>query len=279
MVRFLFPLLFLIACTIQAETKFIKVSEDGTGKIVSLDTGTVSYTKGDLQVDLVGVIHIGDKSYYEKLNESFKQYDVVLFELVAPPGTRPADQPAEKKENPLALLQNLMKDAMQLDHQLKIVDYSVGNFVHADLSFEGMKKAAADRGEDKITIGLGLGRDLKLFINKQQRKQELGQAPPDLNPLALLLGDKNEGKKLKRYFAQTIKGTNGAGVGKTIENSLVNDRNEACLKVMKEQIEAGKKKIAIFYGAAHMPHFEKRLVLDFDLKKSGQTWQKAWDLK
>src|SRR5262249_34256709 len=35
----------------------------------------------------------------------------------------------------------------------------------------------------------------------------------------------------------------------------------------------------IFYGAAHMPDFEKRLAEDFDLKKDKVEWVTAWDLK
>ncbi len=35
-----------------------------------------------LEVDLIGAIHIADKSYYDTLNESFKGYDALLYEMV-----------------------------------------------------------------------------------------------------------------------------------------------------------------------------------------------------
>jgi hypothetical protein len=69
-----------------------------------------------------------------------------------------------------------------------------------------------------------------------------------------------------------------AGLGPTLNTLIVEDRNQAALKVLQKQLAAGKKKIAIFYGAAHMPDFEKRLADDFDLKRQDVTWITAWDL-
>jgi hypothetical protein len=37
------------------------------------------------QVDLIGVVHIADDVYYQKLNQRFDRYDSVLFELVGDP--------------------------------------------------------------------------------------------------------------------------------------------------------------------------------------------------
>ena len=56
------------------------------------------------------------------------------------------------------------------------------------------------------------------------------------------------------------------------------DRNEACMKVLKQQLAAGMKKIAIFYGAAHMPDFDKRLKGDFDMNRTTSEWIDAWSL-
>ena len=41
---------------------------------------------------------------------------------------------------------------------------------------------------------------------------------------------------------------------------------------------AGKKIIAIFYGAAHMPDFDKRLKEDFGMKRTESEWITAWNL-
>ena len=59
---------------------------------------------------------------------------------------------------------------------------------------------------------------------------------------------------------------------------LIIDRNEEALKGLQEQVTGGKKKIGIFYGAAHLPDFEKHLKEDFGLVKTRQQWIAAWDL-
>jgi hypothetical protein len=69
------------------------------------------------------------------------------------------------------------------------------------------------------------------------------------------------------------------GLGKTLTTLLVVDRNKAALQVLKKEIAKGHKKIAIFYGAAHMPDFQKRLADDFGLRRDSEEWLQAWDLR
>ena len=52
---------------------------------------------------------------------------------------------------------------------------------------------------------------------------------------------------------------------------------EKCLKVLDQQVRAGKKKLGIFYGAAHFPDMEKRLG-EAGWKRSKQEWITAWDI-
>jgi len=50
--------------------------------------------KAGVTVDLIGAIHIGDKAYFQKLDNSFKKYDALLYEMVArrmKPVARPSD--------------------------------------------------------------------------------------------------------------------------------------------------------------------------------------------
>jgi hypothetical protein len=61
-------------------------------------------------------------------------------------------------------------------------------------------------------------------------------------------------------------------------SSLITDRNAAALDVLKEQIAKGRRKIAIFYGAAHMDDFDEKLRRDFQLQLRETVWLEAWDL-
>ena len=77
----------------DGELKFTRIARDESGKPISLDTTISRYTRSapgqeSITVDLIGAVHVGEKSYYDALNEQFTKYDAVLFELVAPPNTK-----------------------------------------------------------------------------------------------------------------------------------------------------------------------------------------------
>ena len=46
-----------------------------------------------------------------------------------------------------------------------------------------------------------------------------------------------------------------------------------------QSIAAGRRRIAIFYGAAHMDDFDQRLQEDFGLQPRETVWLEAWDLR
>src|SRR5436190_21493865 len=50
------------------------------------------------KVDLIGVVHIADKAYYESLNKRFDGYDAVLFELVGNPEWLTQNKPRTDEE-------------------------------------------------------------------------------------------------------------------------------------------------------------------------------------
>ena len=90
----------------------------------------------------------------------------------------------------------------------------------------------------------------------------------------------NDPLKMKLVMASQFSqsGVMEMGLGATLNQLVVTDRNVAAMKVMQKEIVKGKKKIAIFYGAAHMPDFEKRLIEEFGMAKTKQIWVDAWDL-
>jgi hypothetical protein len=62
-------------------------------------------------------------------------------------------------------------------------------------------------------------------------------------------------------------------------SSLITDRNAAALDVLRDQIGRGRRRMAIFYGAAHMDDFDRKLQKDFGLQPGETTWLEAWDLR
>lgn len=270
-------------------TQFIRLQQDEKKQPVALETAIVRYVpsggKGDLEVDLVGAVHIGDKEYYKKLNKQFQQYDVVLFELVAQPGTV-IPKGGAKKDDPFSLIMQVVKMVLDLELQTERIDYTKKNFVHADLSPEQMAEAIQKRGDDPMTLLLGFAADVLRQMNvrdmdsKEKPQPKTSTPEADLDLFSLLL-DQDGPKKMKRMLAEQLVKVDSptGGLGPTLNNILISDRNEAAMKVFQKELAKGKKKIAIFYGAGHMPDFEKRLRLDFGLEKKSVQWLEAWDLE
>ena len=173
-IKALLVLLFLAPTLAAAEpnpeSSFLRIQRDESREPVALQTVIAKYVPASgakgVEIDLVAVVHIGEKAYYERLNKEFEKYDTVLYELVAPEGIKPPKSGEQKSDNPLAMLQQGMKFFLRLEHQLEVVDYGKANFIHADLSPEGLRRAMKERGDDEMTVFLGVVAD---FLRKKNQ--------------------------------------------------------------------------------------------------------------
>jgi uncharacterized membrane protein len=257
--------------------EFIRVEEGETA--TELQTALVRFRKGDASLDLIGAVHIADKDYYAALNTRFAAYDALLYEGIGsppppaveaaePPPVEPAAAPAKKpgKLDGLHTAYEAGAEWLGLSYQMKEIDYRKANFVHADLSAEEFAALQAQRKESL------LGFVMKAGLQKQSRPV---REPSTLRLLAsLVCRDKNG---LKRELVHTL----GAGDDQIAaiagDSVIITDRNVKCLEVLDREVLAGKKKLGIFYGAAHFPDMEKRL-LEAGWEKTGSEWLTAWEI-
>ena len=131
-------------------SKFIRLLRSDDGTVVALQTAIVAYGRPDeaeaqsdgqadepqrsrVEVHLIGAVHIGEAEYYEALNKAFQQYDAVLYELVAPEGTRIERGDTRRDRSVVSRLQVGMKQMLELEFQLEHVDYQKPHLLHADL--------------------------------------------------------------------------------------------------------------------------------------------------
>jgi len=267
----------------QAGPKFIRVRRDEKGKPVAMETAVVRYVSADrpgVTVDLVGAIHIGDKSYYDELNKRFESYEVVLYELVAPEGTRiPKEGRPGNSAHPIGAMQNGMGAMLELEHQLDRVDYTKENFVHADMSPEDFNKSMEKRGESLMQMFLRLMGQGMVQQAAQQQK-EGGAGSTDLG-LLMALFSKDRAHKLKSLFADQFENMESQMLvfNGPEGSTIITERNKKAFEVLDKELKAGKKNVAVFYGAGHLPDMEQRLGADFGLKREGEKWLTAWSLE
>ena len=128
----------------------------------------------------------------------------MLYELVAPPGTR-IPKGATSSRHPVGALQTALKNVLGLEHQLEYVDYQKENLLHADMSPDQFSKSMQDRGESFWTI---LFRMMGEGISKQAKYQAQGKSFDA--ELLLALFDNNRAVRLKRVLAEQFEDLEGA---------------------------------------------------------------------
>jgi hypothetical protein len=58
--------------------------------------------------------------------------------------------------------------------------------------------------------------------------------------------------------------------------ALITDRNKEVVSVLKSEIAAGKRKIAILYGVGHLPDMHRQLKEGLELSITKVEWLQAW---
>ena len=272
---FLFPVILVAddAKKDYALSDFMRVSKpEGKKQPVSYDTAIVKFAdkKNDVQIDLIGAVHIGDKEYYAELNEIFTKYDAVLYELIADADTKPTGR--NESKNVLSSIQSGIGSALALDFQLAHIDYRAKNMVHADMSPAEFASRMSDRGDFA-----------QMFFRAMTAGNSGNSEDTELRMMGRMLGSllvSNPALSFKRILAEEM--INQIDTATWViggdGSAIITDRNAAALKVLRRELQNGKKKIAIFYGAAHLPEFVKSLEKDFNMTNTGIDWIVAWDL-
>jgi hypothetical protein len=263
---------------------WVRIAYDDKKAVVGMQTAIVRYksraAEGDATsspaVDLVAAVHVGDVAYYQHLNEQFKQYDALLYELVAPEGTVVQRGRGTSNAHPIGIMQNGMKTLLGLDHQLEEIDYTQPNFVHADMSPDQFAQAMRDRNESFLQMYFRL---LGQAMAHQSEMTAKGESL-DFELFAALLS-KDRPRRLKTALAKQLAEMESLMVsfGGEQGSVIITERNKMALEVLKKQLAAGKQRIGIFYGAGHLNDMDERLRKEFALEPSSIEWVTAWDLR
>lgn len=263
-----FVSVFLVAtATARGADKHLRFIEgpNGSGR---LQTSLVTLRdQRGRKVTLVAAVHVADAAYYKALNGRFRKYDAVLFELVAPNGTLPT--PGDTDHGAVSRFQHLITDLLGLKFQLDEIDYSAPNFVHADMDPKTFFRKEDERGESLIGLMVQ-----SMLANMNSPDEQAADIDPGELLAALFSPDRP--RRLKLILGREFQDIDDQLAG--IEGSvLLAGRNQAALKVLREQLALGRKNLAIFYGAGHMSDMQKRLE-KMGFVPIGTQWITAWNI-
>ena len=258
----------------DASTEFVRIAEDDQNRPTALQLAVVRYVAADarlgLSVDLVGAVHIGDAAYYARLNELFESYDVLLYELVAPADAM-VTQRVAKRKGLLSTTQVGLTRLLGLSFQLDEINYDRENFVHADLSPTELKQSMEQRGESLYVYFW------RLFYASvdSYAKDPLGWN--DMQKISgVLSAGQDDSLKTLIAYEMTDMGQIQDVLGEDADSAVIGARNQRAIDVLQREIAAGAKHIGIFYGVAHMPDLEERLLDQVGLVYEETSWVDAW---
>ncbi len=256
--------------------EFLRFVDDGKGG-GTLQTAEVEYRNdAGVTVHLIGAVHVAEPAYYHELNDDFKHLDALLYEMVKPRGAG-VPHPGETSVSAIGMFQHWMKDVLKLDYQLDDVDYTAANFVHADLDWETFTSLQTQRGESMLTIML------QSMLHSMAQQSAAANKGKDfgLIDLVIMLQAPDRARQMKLMIAQQFGDIEDQMSGLTGPDGsvIITERNKKALSVLQDTIDAGKKNIGIFYGAAHLADMSERLET-MGFKPTGKTtWRVAWDMK
>lgn len=226
-------------------------------------------------IELTGVVHVGEKAYYDALNEHLATFDAVLFELVADADKVKALQSgtpvdgAEKEASLSVLYRVLAHDLLAMSMQMEVINYRRPTFIHADLSATELTDLLAKKGMtlDQLVAGQQQAQGLKLDVSQMAK----------LLPLLKLFVPKDDPSALERMMAPMFaKMDTGAAQAAGVSHEiLIESRNLRALEVLDRELAAGRKNLSLFYGSGHLPDFKKRLN-ERGWKDDGVEWRDAW---
>lgn len=222
---------------------YVKVTKSTPeGRPARMETSIVTFrskTNPGLEVALVGVIHVGEARYYKNLQARMESYDAVLYEWIGPRNSRP-----------IAGVYNDLAALLSLESQTSIIKYDRKHYVHADMTDEDFMRALDRLDRRTPFTGKSGGGEFGLTLRK--------------------LGPTKARWEIARQLAEDR--------AILTHPVIIVQRNDVTMNILDREIKNGKRKIAIFYGAAHMPDFERQMNDRFGLTPTHTEWFKAWDM-
>lgn len=257
----------------DAAERFTRIRKNDAGTALAVETSIATYElPGGATVDLISAIHVGEKRYYQELNRRFAGYDAVLYELIAPKGFRLTK---DRPDSAVSSVQREIQELLDLSYQLDEIDYGAKNFVHADVSPD-------EFFHDLTSSRFSVWETLESLIAASSAQRKKRDPVQDLKAMIVMFQSKSQTRtfQLRSYLAEQFQDADEMvkRLEGVIGDAIVSKRNSRAIAVLQREIRSGKKHLAIFYGAAHMPDMARKLHVAAQAAPAHVEWFCAWRL-
>ncbi len=234
--------------------------------------------KNGHKLKLIGVVHMAEASYYQKILTHTRSLGTVFFEGVYN-GEVPKYQPPEPGKPPKSKLKNLSNYQTEMAKKLELSDQIEHlvpeiNWVHADISFfEFFANLMNYAVEFKKREGYNF--DLNKYYAAEQILDDEFLELPVQDRIFM------KRQKIAQSIKESVDDICYTAKFSGFRDILIVRRNKVALSKIAEKMSTEKEilDIGIVYGAAHVPHFLEVLTNEFNFTIESLEWLDAWILK
>lgn len=267
------------------------------GRILQVAARTlVSPEKDGRKVTLLGVSHLGDAAYYEKIQQKLDAADLVLFEGVG--FDKKTQNKKEVEPSAVSELQISLARSMGLVFQMEAIRYDRPHFRNSDISPEalitrlqgGPLKAPGKGGPATKEEGATSEAEKGNLQSKEFIKALSGNSFVFnfLGKTLSFFGKNPQFRGMMKLAMVETLGSVGGDVSRLAKASgpdmekfmkvLLEDRNSIVFRDLRRVLKRknAPKSIVVFYGAAHMPDLENQLVSKLGFQTAGDEWFSAF---
>jgi hypothetical protein len=246
---------------------------------------------------LAGVSHIGEREYYADLQKHLDSQSLVLFEGIDGGELKKSERASAGAKQSTGSIQSSLAKALGLVFQLDAIDYSREHFQNSDLTLNQLQtllggeksnravspqRSSAARAEPADEIQEEFERLLSLMDESSWTGQLMGT-------VFQWLGANPRWQAIARFLLIEILG-NMQGDMAQFENLppamkhllevLLHARNNAVLEDLELALkgENPPPSISLFYGAAHMAHFQQSIEERFRYSREKEVWLTAFSV-
>ena len=228
---------------------------------------------------LIGVCHVGAKSYYQKTQEKLDSAELVLFEGIGFDGKKEKEK--KTAESKVSKLQTTLAQSLGLVFQLDAIEYERDHFRNSDLGVAELQaklagaspkgKSASKENDPQLRAFMKMLEGDSFALTLVQGILKLFQGNPQFQAMARLViietiaASEGDVSKLAAASSPAMR---------RVFKTLIDDRNAVVLKDLRKNMR-GKEvpsDIAVFYGAGHMKDLEERLCKKLAYSPAEETW-------
>ncbi len=227
---------------------------------------------------LIGVCHVGEKSYYEKTQRKLDAAELVLFEGIGFDG-KVADR--NKSESKVSSLQTTLAQSLGLVFQLDAIEYDRRHFRNSDLGVAELQakligsankaKPGKKENDPQLRAFMKMLEGDSFALTLVQGILKLFQGNPQFRAMARLViietiaASEGDVSKLAASASPAMR---------RLFKTLIDDRNAVVVRDLRKTMRGkdAPAEVAIFYGAGHMTDLEARLSKKLAYQPAGETW-------